>query len=42
MFGKIRNNFTFKLKIFYDKYQFITLSLDTYPENAFVILTDQV
>lgn len=37
-FGKIKNNFRFKLSVFYDKYQFVNLLLDAYLKNAFIIL----
>lgn len=33
------DNFIFKLNIFYNKYQFVSLFLDAYLESAFVILT---
>lgn len=37
----IRNNFTFKLSIFYDKYQLISLSPNAYLEGTSVMLTGQ-
>lgn len=40
-FGWIRDNFTFKLRISYDKYQLAGLSPDTYLKNVFVMLTGQ-
>lgn len=41
-FGGIRNNFTFKLSIFYDKCQFVRLFSNVYLENDFVVLKIQV
>lgn len=40
--GKNEDNFIFKLSIFYDKCQFISLYLETYFESAFVMLISQV
>ena len=40
-FGGTRDNFIFKLSIFYNKCQFISLSLDAYREGASIILRNQ-
>ena len=40
-FSRTRDNFTFKLSIFYDKCQLVGLLLDAYLEGASIILTGQ-
>ena len=40
-FGRTRDNFTFKLSIFYDKCQLVGLHPDAYFEGASVMLTGQ-
>lgn len=41
-FDVIKNNFTFKLNVFYNKYLFIYLLLDIYFQAIFIMLTSQI
>lgn len=40
-FGRIEDNFIFKLNLFYDKCQLVDLLLDVYLKSAPVMLTSQ-